>query len=147
MQHDKVEKVFPILRSQLLRCLCENVPRKEEEELKYFHASFIKPRHTIEAASKPPRIQTHAPQMCPNHPLQESFYQLEQNDERDKNATVKTSPQWYPSQTGSVKAHANTSLPSKKNFGIMSSIKRANPDARTRARHGRGNYGCAAVLL
>ena len=58
---------------------------------------------------------------------------LERNDERDKNAMVKTPTQWYPSQTGSDKAHANTSLPSKKNFGIMNSIKRANPDVRTRA--------------
>ena len=37
-------------------------------------------------------------------------------------------------QTGPAKAHANTSLPSKMNFGIMSPIKRAKPGARTRAR-------------
>ena len=129
-----MEKVFPILRSPLLQCLCENVPRDGDEELKYFHASFITPKHTIEAASKPPSVQTHAPQMCPDHLLQESFHQLERNDERDKNSMVTTPTQWYPSQTGSVTAHANTSLPSKKNFGIMSSIKRAKPDARTRAR-------------
>ena len=64
----------------------------------------------------------------------ESFYQLEQKDERDENATVKTSTQWYSSKTGPAKAHANTSLPSKMNLGIMSPIKRAKPGARTRAR-------------
>ena len=47
---------------------------------------------------------------------------------------VKTSTQWYSSGTGPAKAHANTGLSSKMNLGIMSSIKRAKPDARTRAR-------------
>ena len=80
-QQDNVEKVFPILRSPLLQCLCENVPRDGDEELKYFHASFNTPKHTMEAASKPPSVQTHASLMCPDHLLQESFHQLERNDE------------------------------------------------------------------
>ena len=130
MQHDdSVEMVFPILRAQLLRCLRENVPPAGVEELKYLHASFIKPKHTKGAASKPPRAQAHIPRRVLVICCKESFDQLERKD-----ATVKTSTKWYSSKTGPAKAHANTSLPSKVNHGIMSPIKRAKPGARTRAR-------------
>ena len=84
VQHDNLETVFPILRSQLLRCRHENVPRAGEEELKYSNASFIKPKHTKEAASKPPRVHTHNPRCVVVTCCKESFYQPEQKDERDK---------------------------------------------------------------
>ena len=84
VQHDNLETVFPILRSQLLRCRHENVPRAGEEELKYSNASFIKPKHTKEAASKPPRVHTHNPRCVVVTCCKESFYQPERKDERDK---------------------------------------------------------------
>ena len=117
----------------------------KNEELKYSNMSFnesLMPNYTKEASTKSPSVPSHALLTCPDHLLQESFYQQERNDERDKIPRSKSLHNGTLLGQRTVLAHAETSLLSKKKLGTMKPSKHANPGA-----HGQDNHGYAAVLL
>ena len=135
---------LPMMRSMLVQSRSESALEENDEELKYsymsFHASLM-PNYTKEASTQSPSVPSHAPLTCPGHLLQESFYQEERNDDCDKIPRSKFLHNDIHLGQRIVRAHAGTSLLSKKKLDTMKSSKRANPYV-----HGRDNYGYAASL-